>query len=121
MQKVDAQQTRCLLLRIDAVDGANHSLIEFLLKPPPLRFGSGMEEEGRTDLNMRRRIKMMKRLNGKSGYMCRGYKCGVAPFSPFSSLEVVLPHWNVLTQVSDHSRISDLNLCGSVCVCLKEK
>lgn len=39
-----------LLLRVDAVDGANHSLIEFLLKPSSLRLGPGIDV--RADLNM---------------------------------------------------------------------
>lgn len=37
--------SRCphLLLRVDAVDGANHSLIQLFLEPPPLRLGPAVK------------------------------------------------------------------------------
>lgn len=83
------KRTRGLLLRVDAVDGADHPLVEFLLKPPPLRFGPGI----------RRKDTFKHGGRGMEFWVMRGDKRRSE--SPFSSLEVVLPHRNVLKPESD--------------------
>lgn len=44
-------------------------------------------------------------------------KCSIAPGSPLSSLEVVLPHWNVLNQTI-HLLMTHICICVRMCVCV---
>lgn len=70
------------------------------------------ERDRITDLNMR---------HGKSVISCDAvfFVCVcVAPCSPFPSLKVVLPHWNILKEESDCSSTNNYTSVDKcVCVC----
>lgn len=63
------------------------------------------------------RFKLQKRIKKDMWVM----KCVKIINEPFSSVEVILPHWNVLKQKSDHSSTSDWSASMCVCVCLKDR
>lgn len=94
-----------LLLRVDAVDGANHSLCELLLKPPPLRFGPVIEGHADTSQPFQPHV--------REGRKARG-----SPSSPFSSLEVVLPHRHVLKHTNRAVQMTGVRCCVSAAACV---